>query len=134
MNRSNTFKKRLFALTERRKQIVNLVDQGLSNRVIAEKLNLSEGTVRNHLHRIFRKLNIRRRIALVSDRPKSVKRLEALTDRQQQVATLACRGLSNREIADKLVVSKGTVKMHLHGAYERLDVRSRNGLANALAH
>ena len=130
MNRSKTFE----GLTERRRQVAILAAHGLSNREIAEKLSLSKNTVKCHLYKVFKQLDIRHRIALVIDRPKNLKRLKALTDRQQQVATLACRGLSNREIADKLVVSKGTVKMHLHGAYERLDVRSRNGLANALAH
>jgi DNA-binding NarL/FixJ family response regulator len=51
-----------------------------------------------------------------------------LTDRQQQVATLVCDGLSNKMIARKLGVSEGTVKVHLHAIYERLDVRSRADL------
>jgi DNA-binding NarL/FixJ family response regulator len=37
-------------------------------------------------------------------------RLPALTERQKQVATLVCGGLSNRTIAEKLGVSEGTVK------------------------
>ena len=129
MNRSKTFE----GLTERRRQVAILAAHGLSNREIAEKLSLSKNTVKCHLYKVFKQLDIRHRIALVIDRPKNLKRLKALTDRQQQVATLACRGLSNREIAGKLVVSEGTVKIHLHAAYERLDVHSRNELANALA-
>src|SRR5690349_20092323 len=113
MNRPKTFEKRLFALTWRRQQVAILAAHGLSNRAIAEKLSLSENAVKNHLHEIYQKLDLRRRIDLVIDRPKSA-RLAALTDRQRQVATLACRGLSNSEIAEKLLVSEGTVKIHLH--------------------
>ena len=133
MNRSRTFEKRLFALTERRQQIAILAARGLSNRAIAEKLGLSENTVKFTLYKIYQKLNLHRRIALVIDRSKKVKRVKALTNRQQQIATLACRGLSNREIAEKLVVHEGTVKVHLHAAYTKLGVHSRNELANTLA-
>jgi len=51
-----------------------------------------------------------------------------LTDRQQQVATLVCNGLSNKLIARKLGVSEGTVKIHLHAVYRKLDVGSRTDL------
>src|SRR5215469_16011491 len=99
MNRSKTFE----GLTERRRQVAILAGRGLSSRAIAEKLGLSKHTVANHLQKIYRKLNLRHRIDLVIDRPNSAKRLAALTDRQRQIATLACRGLSNGEIAEKLV-------------------------------
>jgi DNA-binding NarL/FixJ family response regulator len=48
-----------------------------------------------------------------------------LTDRQRQVVKLACRGLSNRAIAEELGVTEGTIKLHLHAIYEQLEVRSR---------
>jgi DNA-binding NarL/FixJ family response regulator len=51
--------------------------------------------------------------------------LAALTGRQQQVATLVCVGLSNKKIAEKLGVSEGTVKTHLHAIYDKLHLRSR---------
>jgi DNA-binding NarL/FixJ family response regulator len=56
-----------------------------------------------------------------------------LTDRQQQVATLVCDGLSNKMIARKLGVSEGTVKLHLYAIYGKLNIRSRTKLAIALA-
>jgi RNA polymerase sigma factor (sigma-70 family) len=52
-------------------------------------------------------------------------RFAALTERQQQVATLVGAGLSNKTIAQKLGVSEGTVKAHLHAIYEKLHVQSR---------
>ena len=51
-----------------------------------------------------------------------------LTDRQQQVATLVCDGLSNKIIARKLGLTEGTVKIHLHLIYKKLGVRSRTHL------
>jgi len=41
-------------LTLRQKQLVNLVAKGMTNKEIAAKLNLSEYTVKNHIHRIMR--------------------------------------------------------------------------------
>ncbi|MCU1457128.1 MAG: transcriptional regulator, LuxR family [Actinomycetia bacterium] len=52
-----------------------------------------------------------------------------LTRREREVASLAARGLSSREIADALFVSARTVENHLQHAYEKLGVRGRSELA-----
>lgn len=54
------------ALTGREKEIVGLVGKGLRNREIAGSLKISELTVKAHLHRIFKKLNIRTRSQLIT--------------------------------------------------------------------
>lgn len=51
-------------LTKREKEICLLISQGLNNREIAEKLFLSEGTVKNHVTRILDKLDLRDRTQL----------------------------------------------------------------------
>lgn len=56
-----------------------------------------------------------------------------LTLRQLEIAQLAATGLSNRAIAERLTVSIRTVANHLCGAYERLGVNDRAGLARLLA-
>jgi two-component system nitrate/nitrite response regulator NarL len=56
-----------------------------------------------------------------------------LSDRQQQIITLVCDGLSNKEVAEKSGVTEGTIKCHLHTIYEKLGVRSRFELVVALA-
>jgi DNA-binding NarL/FixJ family response regulator len=61
------------------------------------------------------------------------KQFAKLTNRRRQVATLVLRGHSNREIAEKLAMSVGTVKIHLHAIYEKLDIHSRTELTAALA-
>jgi len=53
------------ALTPREIEIVRMVSQGLRNRVIAERLSISEGTVKVHLHNIYEKLNVDGRLELV---------------------------------------------------------------------
>jgi len=58
----------------------------------------------------------------------SVKQLTALTERQRQVATLACQGLSNKIIGAQLGVAEGTIKIHLHAIYDQLGVHSRTQL------
>ena len=53
-----------FGLTDQEAEIVECVAEGLSNREIAEKLYLSEGTVRNYISNILSKLNLRDRTNL----------------------------------------------------------------------
>lgn len=52
------------ALTSRELEIVRMVARGLRNRAVAEKLFISEGTVKIHLHNIYRKLAIDGRLEL----------------------------------------------------------------------
>ena len=51
-------------ISDREKQIVQLVAQGFRNREIGEKLFISEQTVKNHLHNIFDKLGVSDRLEL----------------------------------------------------------------------
>jgi two-component system nitrate/nitrite response regulator NarL len=53
-------------LTERERQIMRWVSEGLSNKEIARQLNISEGTIKVHLHHIFEKLAIKHRTALAA--------------------------------------------------------------------
>jgi DNA-binding NarL/FixJ family response regulator len=51
----------LVVLTQRERQIVELLDQGLSNREIATELGIELATAKNHVHHILEKLQVRRR-------------------------------------------------------------------------
>ena len=51
--------------------------------------------------------------------------LEPLTTREQHVLELLAAGLSNAEIAARLIVTVGTVKTHIKSIYGKLGVHSR---------
>lgn len=55
--------------------------------------------------------------------------VEPLTAREMEVLQLLADGLSNREIADRLVVTVGTVKWHAHNIYGKLDAQNRTQAA-----
>jgi DNA-binding NarL/FixJ family response regulator len=52
-------------LTRREQQLVQLISHGLTNKEIAAQLNLSEQTVKNHIHRMLRKLGATDRLGAV---------------------------------------------------------------------
>jgi two-component system response regulator NreC len=55
-------------------------------------------------------------------------RLETLTQREQEVLELLAEGLTNDEIADKLVISRHTVARHRENLMRKLDLHSRSEL------
>lgn len=67
--------------------------------------------------------------AKVSVRPDEI----GITDRQAQVLALMVRGMSNRDIADQLDLSEGTVKIHATAVFKALGVSSRTQALVAVA-
>jgi DNA-binding CsgD family transcriptional regulator len=57
---------------------------------------------------------------------------EGLTPSESRIASLAASGLTNREIAEQLYISRKTVEHHLSSAYRKLDIDSREKLDAAL--
>ena len=57
--------KGLSLLSQREQQIVNMVMEGLRNHEVAEKLDLSAHTIKNHLFRIYEKIGISNRTELI---------------------------------------------------------------------
>jgi DNA-binding NarL/FixJ family response regulator len=51
-------------LTRREQQLVPLIDGGMTNKEIASQLNISEQTVKNHVHRILRKIGVKDRLGV----------------------------------------------------------------------
>jgi two-component system, NarL family, nitrate/nitrite response regulator NarL len=56
----------LTVLTDRERQIMRLVSEGLSNKAIGRRLNIADGTIKQHLHHIYQKLEIDNRTALAA--------------------------------------------------------------------
>jgi DNA-binding NarL/FixJ family response regulator len=61
------------------------------------------------------------------------RRSAGLTAREVEVLQLVADGLSNAEIADRLVLSQRTVHAHLRSIYDKLGVNSRTAAAHAVA-
>lgn len=51
--------------------------------------------------------------------------IQPITDREREILSLVAKGLSNKEIAEQLVVSELTVKTHLKNLFKKLNVSSR---------
>ncbi len=76
----------------------------------------------------------RRLLDRVGELPRRVhnEALSTLTRAERRVAGLAVDGLTNRQIAERLVVSVKAVEWHLSRVYRKLGIRSRAALAEAI--
>jgi DNA-binding NarL/FixJ family response regulator len=55
--------------------------------------------------------------------------LDCLTDREREVLELLARGMTNKEIAEALVITTNTVKRHLKAIFEKLEIHTRAAAA-----
>ena len=55
--------------------------------------------------------------------------IPTLTPRERQLINLVRKGMRNREIADELGVTEGTIKVYMHAIFEKVGVSSRTELA-----
>jgi len=56
-----------------------------------------------------------------------------MTDREREISVLLAEGLTNRQIADKLYISEGTVKNYISSIYDKTGIHDRVKLVVALA-
>jgi DNA-binding NarL/FixJ family response regulator len=59
---------------------------------------------------------------------------ETLSARERDVAARICLGFSNQEIAERLVITTGTVKTHITNILRKFQLNSRYELRNLLSH
>jgi DNA-binding NarL/FixJ family response regulator len=57
--------KQQLGLTRREQQLVEMIGRGLTNKEIAQQLNVAEQTIKNHVHRMIRKVGVNDRLAVV---------------------------------------------------------------------
>lgn len=76
---------------------------------------------------------VRRLLAHLGESPRQVQSdaMASLTASERRVAGLAAEGLTNRQIAEQLLVSIKAVEWHLSNIYRKLEIRSRKGLQGA---
>ena len=73
--------------------------------------------------------SITRAIEKLLNREAGARRLASLlTTRETEIVRLVAQDLPNKEIADRLGISAGTIKIHLHNIYQKLNVSSRREL------
>ena len=70
--------KRELGLSRREQQLIHMISEGLTNKEIAARLNLSEQTVKNHVHRMLRKVGATDRLMIV-ERWREVRRFDGNT-------------------------------------------------------
>jgi len=83
------------------------------------------------VHRGERRVDVEALARAAADgaRPRSSQstgeRLPALTPRETEIVRLVAQGLRNKELAQRLSITEGTVKIHLHNIYDKLGVDGR---------
>jgi non-specific serine/threonine protein kinase len=133
-------------LTARELEVLRLIALGLSNRDIAEQLVIGDGTAKTHTLNIYRKLAVRSRTQAVA-RARELGLLQegvpnhisnavvsshtsdlwysSFTARELEILRLIALGLSNRDIAEELVVAPETVRWYTKQIYSKLGVHGR---------
>jgi DNA-binding NarL/FixJ family response regulator len=74
--------------------------------------------------------NIARKVLNIFLHEKKITKKESLSDRENEVLKLLADGLLYKEIAERLFISHGTVRQHIHNIYEKLHVQNRTEAVN----
>ena len=81
----------------------------------------------------FDRASFRRLLDETKQTQQSQSELSRLTEREREVLDLLAQGLTNKEIAEKLVITTNTVKRHLKAIFEKLDVHTRSAATAKVA-
>ncbi|MFG2211347.1 AAA family ATPase [Streptomyces sp. NPDC048638] len=103
-------------------------DHATATRLLTELSRLTVTPADSRLAERVRRLTARLEQPATPDDPTVPEEWAALSPAERQTAELARRGLSNREIAEQLGVSRRTVELRLSGTYKKLGITSRKEL------
>lgn len=73
------------------------------------------------------------RLTALMNKNESITLYDEMTGREREIATLLAEGLTNRQIADKLYISEGTVKNYISSIYDKTGIHDRVKLVMALS-
>ncbi len=113
--------RRALALAEPEGYVRAFLESGTAMEPMLERLAGESDYARTLRHA----LRQGRPMSSISTGSSSTMMAEAVSERERQVLGLIADGLSNQEIADRLVISVATVKKHIENAYGKLQVKSR---------
>jgi RNA polymerase sigma factor (sigma-70 family) len=106
--------------------IATIVVSGITERDEIERIYAEYSIFAYIEKQTFDRAMFRRAVAETKAASKSRDELGALTEREREVLDLLAQGLTNKEIAEKLVITTNTVKRHLKAIFEKLDVHTRS--------
>ena len=76
---------------------------------------------------------VMQRLTALMNKNESITLYDEMTGREREIATLLAEGLTNRQIADKLYISEGTVKNYISSIYDKTGIHDRVKLVVALS-
>ena len=68
---------------------------------------------------------VMQRLTSLMNKNENTKLFDEMTGREREIAVLLAEGLTNRQIADKLYISEGTVKNYISGIYDKTGIHDR---------
>jgi signal transduction histidine kinase len=124
------------SLTDTERAVAHLAAQGLSSRVVADRMRLSRPTVRSHLRRVFRKLGVRSRVELARVIEQGAARARtraAVDDTRRRIERDLHDGLQQRLVTLGLQVRAAEVSVPLADTELKWELaRVADGLMDAL--
>lgn len=117
-------------LTSTRAQgIPTLVVSGIANPVEIDKTYQEQGVFAYMEKQAFDRKTFTRLVAEAQSATRTRSELKVLTTRELEVLNLLAEGMTNKDIADRLVISPNTVKRHLKAIFGKLDIHTRSAAA-----
>lgn len=114
-------------MTKRQLDILSLMEKGLKDEEVAKRLRIKEGTVRAHVAAIYKNLNVHTRIEAIAFAASTIENKDLpITQSQLFVLRLMASGLTNKEIAHRLSIAKGTVNSHVTDIYRLFKINNRS--------
>jgi DNA-binding NarL/FixJ family response regulator len=124
-NRSNLEGYQLLAATQTN-NIPTIVVSGITETEEIQRV-YSEYAISAYIEKqAFDRAAFRRAVEETKPLYQSLNEMNALTEREREVLVLLAQGLTNKEIAEKLIITTNTVKRHLKAIFEKLDVHTRS--------
>lgn len=124
------------SLTDTERAAAHLAAQGLSSRVVADRMGLSQPTVRSHLRRVFRKLGVRSQVELarvIEQGAARTRTMAAVDDTRQRIERDLHDGLQQRLVTLGLQVRAAEASVPLAAAELKWELaRVADGLTDVL--